>query len=242
MRRQNTPRRVKRNLLFGCIAERPESPAFVWRMQGMQVRMQMSRLFLVYPYTALKGSVFIPTYFSTFSEILCLYAECDRATSSAIDVSALCVGEGGEKAAQAIVKLFADTPSLLVKDMFFARYLESPSTTDATDHTPAPASSVNPSTSKNNTVMLNGKKYSLDTQGAEFLTDAFHIRLPEAKSILEGVSPDCWPKIVSSLWKSRKDIKGATDKPAYIRDIVSRVTLTGNGKVRAQEPNSPATP
>src|ERR1035441_6652050 len=65
MRRQNTPRRVKRNLLFGCIAERPESPAFVWRMQGMQVRMQMSRLFPVYPYTALKGSVFIPTYFST---------------------------------------------------------------------------------------------------------------------------------------------------------------------------------
>ena len=68
---------------------------------------------------------------------------------------------------------------------------ESPSTKDATDHTPAPASSVNAPTSKNNTVVLRGKKYSLDTQGAEFLTDAFHISLPESRSILEGVSPDC---------------------------------------------------
>jgi hypothetical protein len=40
---------------------------------------------------------------------------------------------------------------------------------------------VNPSTSKNNTVVLRGKEYSLDTQGAEFLTDAFHISLPDAK-------------------------------------------------------------
>src|ERR1017187_2492933 len=62
MRRRNTPRRVKRNLLFGCIAERPESPVFVWRMK---VRMTMARLIPVFPYTALKGSVFIPTYFST---------------------------------------------------------------------------------------------------------------------------------------------------------------------------------
>ena len=50
---------------------------------------------------------------------------------------------------------------------------------------------MNAPTSKNNTVVLRGKKYSLDTQGAEFLTDAFHISLPESRSILEGVSPDC---------------------------------------------------
>jgi hypothetical protein len=179
--------------------------------------------------------------FFYISEIFRLFAKWDIPNLSGIHVSAVCVGEGGEKAAQAIVKLFADTPSLLVKDTFFARYFESPSTKDATYQTPAPASSVNPSTGKNNTVML-GKKYNLNTQGAEFVADAFKIRLSEAKSILEGVSPDNWPEIVSSLRESRKNIKGATDKPAYIRDIVSRVTLTGNGKVRAQEPNSPATP
>jgi hypothetical protein len=189
-----------------------------------------------------QGFCFHPDAFSCIIEILRHYAVWGHAIPNAIEVSALCVGEGGEKAAQAILKLFADTPSLLVKDMLFARYLESPSTKNATDHTPAPASSVNPATSKNNPVVLRGKEYSLDTQGAEFLTDAFHISLPEAKSILEGVSPDCWPEIVSSLRESRKSIKGATDKPAYIRDIVSRVTLTGNGKARAQEPNSPATP
>ena len=117
-----------------------------------------------------------------------------------------------------------------------------PSTKDVTDHTPAPASSVNPSTSKNDTVVLRGKEYSLEIQGAEFLTDAFHIRLPEAKSILEGVSPDYLPKIVSSLRESWERIKDATDKPAYIRGIVSKVTPTGNGKVQAQGPNIPATP
>ena len=118
---------------------------------------------------------------------------------------------------------------------------ESPSTKDATDHTPAPASSVNPSTSKNDIVVLRGKEYSLDTQGAEFLTDAFHISLPESKSILEGVSPDCWPKIVPSLRESRKSIKGATDKTAYIRGIALKA-LTGNGNDQAQEPNTAATP
>ena len=81
MRRQNITPWVKRNLLFGCIAERPKSPVFVGRMQGvhfevgtqgmevrmqeMQVRIKMARLIPVFPYTALKGSVFIPTYFST---------------------------------------------------------------------------------------------------------------------------------------------------------------------------------
>jgi hypothetical protein len=188
-----------------------------------------------------QGFCFHPDVFFYISEILRLYAKWDRANLSVIEVSALCVGEGGEKAAQAIVKLFADTPSLLVKDMLFARYLESPSTTDATDHTPAPASSVNPSTNKNNTVVLRGKEYSLDTQGAEFLTEAFHISLPESKSILEGVSPDNWPEIVPSLRESRKSIKCATDKPAYIRGIVLKA-LTGNGNDQAQEPNTAATP
>ena len=137
-----------------------------------------------------------------------------------LDVSAICFGESGEKAAQAIVKLFADTPGLLVKDILFARQFESPSTKDATDQTPAPASLVNPSTTKNNIVTMKGKEYNLDTQGAEFVVDAFRIRLSEAKAILEGVSPDNWPEIVSSLRESRKSIKGATDKPAYIRGIV----------------------
>jgi hypothetical protein len=112
--------------------------------------------------------------------------------------------------------------------MLFARDSASPSTKDATDLTPAPASSVNPSTSKNNTVVLRGKEYSLDTQGAEFVADAFNIRLSEAKPILEGVSPDNWPEIVSSFRESRKSIKCATDKPAYIRGIVLKA-LTGKG-------------
>ena len=54
--------------------------------------------------------------------------------------------------------------------------------------------------------MLKGKEYSLDTQGAEFVDDAFKIRLSEAKSILEGVSPDNWPEIVSSLRESWESI------------------------------------
>ena len=188
-----------------------------------------------------QGFCFQPDVFFYISEIFRPSPQWNMRTLSGINVSAVCIGEGGEKAAQAIVKLFADTPGLLVKDMLFARYSESPSTKDATDHTPAPASSVNPSTSKNNTVVLRGKEYSLDTQGAEFLTDAFHISLPEAKSILEGVSPDNWPEIVSSLRESRKSIKGAPDKPAYIRGIVLKA-LTGNGNDQAQEPNTAATP
>ena len=127
-----------------------------------------------------QGFCFHPDVFFYISEILRLYAQWE-VNPSALDVSGLCVGEDGEKAAQAIVKLFANTPGLLVQDMLAARHSESPSTKDATDHTPAPASSVNPSTSKNNTVVLRGKEYSLDTQGAEFLTDAFHISLPDAK-------------------------------------------------------------
>src|ERR1035437_9588594 len=121
-----------------------------------------------------QGFCFHPDVFFYIREIPRLYFDWFD-DPSGIDVSARCVGEADEKAAQDIVKLFADTPGLLVKDMLFARYFESPSTKDATDHTPAPASSVNPSTSKNNTVVLRGKEYSLDTQGAAFLTDAFHI-------------------------------------------------------------------
>ena len=111
-----------------------------------------------------QGFCFHPDVFFYISEILLLYAQWGSADSNAIHVSARCLGEAGEKAAQAIVKLFANTPGLLVQDMLAARHSESPSTKDATDHTPAPASSVNPSTSKNNTVVLRGKEYSLDTQ------------------------------------------------------------------------------
>jgi len=68
-----------------------------------------------------QGFCFHPDVFFYISEILRLYAQWD-VNPSALDVSASCVGEGGEKAAQAIVKLFADTPGLLVKDMLFARY------------------------------------------------------------------------------------------------------------------------
>jgi hypothetical protein len=70
-----------------------------------------------------QGFCFHPDVFFYISEILLLYvyAQWD-VNPSALGVSALCVGEGGEKAAQAIVKLFADTPGLLVKDMLFARY------------------------------------------------------------------------------------------------------------------------
>jgi hypothetical protein len=175
-----------------------------------------------------QGYCFHPDAFFYIREIPGLYFDWRGPDPSGIDVSARCVGEAGEKAAQDIVKLFADTPGLLVQDMLFARYCEFPSTKDAPDHTPAPVSSVNPSTSKNNTVVLRGKEYSLDTQGAEFLMDAFHISLSEAKSILEGVGPDNWPEIVSSLRESRKSITGATDKPAYIRGIVLKA-LTGKG-------------
>jgi hypothetical protein len=189
-----------------------------------------------------QGFCFHPDVFFYIREIPRLYFNWRDPFPSGIDVSARCVGEAGEKAAQAIVKLFADTPGLLVKDMLFARDFESPSTKGATDDTPAPASWVNPFTSKNNTVMLKGEEYSVYIQGAEFLSDTFHISLPDAQSILEFVSPDNWPEIVSSLRESRKDIKGATDKPAYIRGIISTVTLTGNANDQAQEPNTAATP
>ena len=69
-----------------------------------------------------QGFCFHPDVFFYISEILLLYAQWGSADSSGIDVSAKCVGEAGEKAAQAIIKLFADTPGLLVKDMLFARY------------------------------------------------------------------------------------------------------------------------
>src|ERR1035441_10607803 len=204
MRSQNSSPRVKRPLLFGCIAQRPESPVFVWRMK---VRITMARLFPVFPYTALKGSVFIPTCFSTSARFSFFML------SGVVRIRVESTYQQSVSAKPARRRRKPLSNSSQIPQVFSLRicYLpaisESPSTKDATDHTPAPASSVNAPTSKNNTVVLRGKKYNLDTQGAEFLTDAFHISLPEAKSILEGVSPDNWPEIVSSLRESRKSIK-----------------------------------
>ena len=66
-----------------------------------------------------QGFCFHPDVFFYIREIPRLYFNWRDPFPSGIDVSARCVGEAGEKAAQAIVKLFADTPGLLVKDMFF---------------------------------------------------------------------------------------------------------------------------
>jgi hypothetical protein len=63
-----------------------------------------------------QGTCFHPDAAAYIGEILCLHANPSSTTFSGISISAWCDDEGGEKAAQAIVKLFAEAPGLLVRD------------------------------------------------------------------------------------------------------------------------------